>query len=431
VVASHNILMSETPNHSERFLPRIRQELDKLPLSEEQKAQAIPKILNSVLFLDTYTGTRTRQDELREDSSIFEFATKVQAVVERFAAEGLTTKDYLRAALRQPQLFCQKPTTIAGNIAGVVALFTDQGLTVTDYLRAAQKRPQLFGQKPATIAANIAGVVALFTDQGLTATDYLRAALKQPRLFCHKPATIAANVAGVVALFADQGLTVTDYLRAALKRPQLFCQKPATIAANIAGVVALFTDQGLTVTDYLRAALRQPQLFYQKPAAIVSNIAGLVERFAAKGLTRSDYLRAALKRPQLFCHKPATVARHIELILELFDEGVVALPRSLIPSHQKNGHPHPHALVLAYLLDMSPHYLCFDDKNIFLRKLHKELTGAPASFQNLHRSRNQTELELMRHLGHDDPARPVPKDANPVLVGLIRDGYIKGAKIEG
>jgi hypothetical protein len=353
VVASHNILMSETPNHSERFLPRIRQELDKLPLSEEQKAQAIPKILNSVLFLDTYTGTRTRQDELREDSSIFEFATKVQAVVERFAAEGLTTKDYLRAALRQPQLFCQKPTTIAGNIAGVVALFTDQGLTVTDYLRAAQKRPQLFGQKP------------------------------------------------------------------------------ATIAANIAGVVALFTDQGLTVTDYLRAALRQPQLFYQKPAAIVSNIAGMVERFAAKGLTRSDYLRAALKRPQLFCHKPATVARHIELILELFDEGVVALPRSLIPSHQKNGHPHPHALVLAYLLDMSPHYLCFDDKNIFLRKLHKELTGAPASFQNLHRSRNQTELELMRHLGHDDPARPVPKDANPVLVGLIRDGYIKGAKIEG
>jgi hypothetical protein len=36
----------------------------------------------------------------------------------------------------------------------------------------------------------------------------------------------------------------------------------------------------------------------------------------------------------------------------------------------------------------------------------------------------------MRHLGHDDPDRPVPKDANPVLRGLIRDGYIKSTKLE-
>jgi hypothetical protein len=85
--------MAEELNHSERFLPRIRQELDKLPLTEDQKAQAIPKLLNGALFLDTCTAKRKSQSELREDSAVFDFEQKTTGVVERFAAEGLTVED--------------------------------------------------------------------------------------------------------------------------------------------------------------------------------------------------------------------------------------------------------------------------------------------------------------------------------------------------
>jgi hypothetical protein len=381
--------MVDDSTHIDRLLPRIRQELDKLPLSEEQKAQAIPKILKNMRFLETGAGTRN-PGQLRSDSTMFDFEPKIRAVVERFAAQGLTARDYLQAALKRPQLFCQSP---------------------------------------ATIAANIAGVVERFAAQGLTTENYLQAALTQPPLFYMKPATVAANISGVGQQYADMGLTTKAYLHAALKQPQLFCQSPATISANIAGVVERFAGDGLTTRNYLRAALTQPTLFCQSPATIAANIAGVVERFAGQYLTTKDYLQAALTQPPLFSMKPATIARHIELILALYDDGIFALPRPRGYSIQTAEHPHPHAPVLGFLL-RNPVLICLEEKNIHLRKVYKDITGAEPSPKNLLRPRHEVERELMRHLGHDDPGRPVPKDADPVLRGLIRDGYIKSAKLE-
>ena len=205
--------MTEEPDHPERFLPRIRQELDKLPLTEEQKAQAIPRLVDDMCFLDTRSGKS--QGQLREDSSVFDFATKVGTVVERFAADGLATPDYLQAAVREPRLLYQKPGTIAANIAGAVERFAAEGLTTRDYLMAALKAPSLFCQSPGTSAANIAAVVERFAADGLTAECYLRAALKQPSLFTMSPATVAANIKVMVKQFAQHDLTTGDYLRGA------------------------------------------------------------------------------------------------------------------------------------------------------------------------------------------------------------------------
>jgi len=52
-------------------------------------------------------------------------AANITGLVERFAAEQLTTKDYLRAALKDPALFCQSPTTIEANIRGVARRFAN------------------------------------------------------------------------------------------------------------------------------------------------------------------------------------------------------------------------------------------------------------------------------------------------------------------
>jgi len=67
------------------------------------------------------------------------------------------------------------------------------------------------------------------------------------------------------------------------------------------------------------------------------------------------------------------------------------------------------------------------------------VTEADSSPENLRRSRRQTELELMRHLGHDHPsgqtaygfiagqATPTEAEAKSfVLRTLIGEGYIKG-----
>ncbi|HZY72248.1 MAG TPA: hypothetical protein VFE22_03985, partial [Edaphobacter sp.] len=63
-------------------------------------------------------------------------AARVVAVISHFAADGLATKEYLRAAGHQPQLFRQKPSTLIANIEGVVSHFAADGLTKKEYLNA-------------------------------------------------------------------------------------------------------------------------------------------------------------------------------------------------------------------------------------------------------------------------------------------------------
>jgi hypothetical protein len=48
--------MVDDSDASARFLPRIREGLDKLPLTVEQKAEVAPKILDCTRFLDTHGG---------------------------------------------------------------------------------------------------------------------------------------------------------------------------------------------------------------------------------------------------------------------------------------------------------------------------------------------------------------------------------------
>ncbi len=161
-------------------LPRIRQELDKLPLTEDQKNEVAPNVLKNAAFLDTAGG---RNSVLRIDSAFFDFAGKINAVEQQFEADGMARGDYLAAALKQQPLFTQSPETVARNITGVVDHFAVDGLTRKEYLHAALMHPALFCMKPATIADNITGAVDRFADNGLTRKEYLKAALRQPPLF--------------------------------------------------------------------------------------------------------------------------------------------------------------------------------------------------------------------------------------------------------
>lgn len=242
--------MTKENDVTQRFLPRIQEELNKLPLTESEKKTAISGIMNNVLFLDTGNNKRP-SGNIQPDSSFFNFARKIEEVANCFEKDGLTLPKYLNAALRQPPLFYQSPATVAQNVTSVVEYFADAGLTTTQYLRAAVKQPPLFYQSPETIIRNVEGVVEFFVGNGLTAENYLQAALKQPSLFCQSPTTIAGNIAGLVNRFASEGLTARQYLQAALNHPPLFTQKPATIARHI-DIILDFVDRGVFQPPGLR-----------------------------------------------------------------------------------------------------------------------------------------------------------------------------------
>lgn len=220
------------------LLPRIRQELDKLPLTEPQKDTIVLRLLNGPDFAQTQ-GVRLATRGAPSPVPAFRFAEKVQAVVRRFEQDGLTTKDYLAAVIRRPDILNVRPETIARNIQGVVDLFDSDGLTADTYLKAAIKQPSLLVQTPWTLASNITGFAARFADEGLADRDYLKAALRHPPLFTLSPETVERNIRSVVERFQDDGMTTPQYLKAALRMPPLFAMSPATIIRHIEAVMDL------------------------------------------------------------------------------------------------------------------------------------------------------------------------------------------------
>jgi hypothetical protein len=244
---------------------RIEQALRELPLSEEEIAAAAAGLFDAHLTVQAY-------GKFNLDSGFVDFGDKVTAVVEHFEVHGLTLQDYVRAAVKHPQLFSMKPATVIRDVETVAAYFGKCGLTLPDYLKAAVRQPSLFYQSPATVQGNIEQVASHFKKHGLRSAEYLKAAVRQPRLFCQSPATIQGNIEQVVSHFRKHGLTLPAYLRAAVLQPPLFCMSPVRLIANVEAVVQHFWGQGLRPTEYLRAAVRHPGLIAQPPASVIRNI---------------------------------------------------------------------------------------------------------------------------------------------------------------
>ena len=70
--------MIEGDDNSHRFLPRIRQELDKLPLTQAEKDELAPRLREYTTFFDTDNG-HVPPGRLRLDSALFDFASKANA----------------------------------------------------------------------------------------------------------------------------------------------------------------------------------------------------------------------------------------------------------------------------------------------------------------------------------------------------------------
>ena len=305
---------AQPPLSTDRFVARIRDELRRLPLTAEQQEKLVPRLLQRTTFLDT-DGRVRPPGKLQVDSSLFNFAAKLQGVVARFEEHGLTLDDYLRAAIARPELFYQAPASVVQNIATTVTLFAEEGLTPRRYLAAALAEPTLFTQSAATTEAKIAGTVARLAKHGLSRRAYFKSALRNPTLFTRSPDSIAANLQATVTRLADAGLTMSAWLGAAVRQPSLFALSPAKIDANIADIVAAFAEHKLTRRQYVRAALKQPSLFYLKPQTVVGNITALANEFG-QAVSSASLVRAALAHPTLFYQSPLTVSNNIRRVAQ-------------------------------------------------------------------------------------------------------------------
>jgi hypothetical protein len=327
---------------------------------------------------------------LPDSSELFDFSGKITQIARHFAADGLTKKAYLQAAVKQPPLFAMNPVTVIGNIE-----------RVADY----------------------------FASDGLTRKAYLQAAVKQPSLFYQKAETIIGNIERVAEHFSADDLTRKAYIQAAIKQPPLFAMNSRTIIGNIERVAEHFSADGLTRKVYIQVVVRQPSLFSMKPDTVISHLEGVTDYFAANGLTRKAYIQAAIKQPPLFAMNPETVIGHVNLLTDLNRRGLLDLPEST------RGPPRDARPVLTFMLK-EPVYFCLADDNFALRELHAHIVNSTSSPSLLRRTRRQIEDELAESLGHRDRNEPISKVSqeagsdsharNLLLRALIREGWIKG-----
>lgn len=471
--------MTQDNDATNRFLPRIRQELDKLPLTEEQKDKCIEPLLKNAEFLDT-DGGKSAPGRLSEDSTLFDFTSRIHAIVSSFENDGLTYPEYVQMLTRSPQLLNTSHDKFISNVNGVVDGLAEEGLTRRTYLKAVKRLPTLAYSSPDTIVRRIRDVSSRFAEEGLTTRHYVKMALAQPTLFAMSPATvdhnvreaaerlgmsvkafikaaikvpqlfnqspdtIESNVQGVVDLFTADGLTRDDYIKAVCKQPSNLAQSPETLADNIIGVVEQFKADGLTTHDYLKAALKQPSLFATRPETVAAHITGVVERFEADGMTTRTYLKAALQHPALFVQNAETIVRHIDAVMDFAERGIFRPPAPRqIHRRMERSHESMRANVINFLLQQ-PALMSLADDNYALREVHHHMADGPTDGQFLQRSRYRVEHDLMGHLGHDDPRTPVPNDGfvagqnNPteeqakrfVLRALLHAGLIKGSSME-
>jgi hypothetical protein len=164
----------DSPDHSttsqepDDLRQRVEQALRELPLSKADIAIVAPQLVGFYLH-------SPHHGQYKPDSSFFDFHRNVTDVVKHFRRHGLTLEEYLRAAVKEPQLFTENPATVIANIEGVFKHFRADGVRLKDYLRAGLDRPVLFTEDPATLIANTEAVVEYFRADGPTLHGYLSA----------------------------------------------------------------------------------------------------------------------------------------------------------------------------------------------------------------------------------------------------------------
>ena len=133
-------------------------------------------------------------------------------------------QEFVKAALKQPSLFYQKPETLKMNVKTSADLFK---ISEQEFVKAALRQSQLFYQKPETLKMNIKTSADLFK---IPEQEFVKAALRQSPLFFQKPETLKYNISQVAKML---GIKQENVISLAKTYPPIFCLKPETTVKKV------------------------------------------------------------------------------------------------------------------------------------------------------------------------------------------------------
>jgi hypothetical protein len=151
-------------------------------LENEYRAKLVKSLLDCGLSQELATKT-AREKSLwflykskwtKEDCAFWNFNDKLKQAAEFLK---ISKSEYLRAALKHPQLFYQSVESIKHNVEGAAKLL---GIPVKLYIKAALKRPTLLTSSPDTVYAHYVALTVAHKNGHIVSDDLIGDVLNNP-----------------------------------------------------------------------------------------------------------------------------------------------------------------------------------------------------------------------------------------------------------
>lgn len=157
------------------------------------------KFLTPTIQQPNFTGKsqkfRTEYSQRLETNNISNTNIRnLKGLTERFANEGLSYSQCLKAAKLNPFMLVQKPETMEYNIRETARRFASHGITTESYLQSALRNPPIFSISPKKIENNMRGHARALTFDGLSVAELFKIAQVHPAIYTMQPQTLNKRV---------------------------------------------------------------------------------------------------------------------------------------------------------------------------------------------------------------------------------------------
>lgn len=236
------------PSH-ERVTLRIWSSLDALPVTAEQKLHLLPVLL----------GQAIRETDL----SRLACARNIRDTAALLAAEGVTLRRYLTAAVAHPPLFFCPADAVARHLGFVLGPLAGGSITRQRLIALALRHPQVFAATPEEALAIPRGLSRTLERKGFKVRAYLRAVALRPSLGRVSPRDTAFNLAMNLRVVSQYGLTAHEWIHAIERSPGLWGLSPQDLGERLAYLSNLGQRGGASEVrpaTFIGGVLRAPQL---------------------------------------------------------------------------------------------------------------------------------------------------------------------------
>lgn len=200
------------------------------------------------------------------------YTDREKTLAMRFEAEGMTADDAKKILNRFSKLKGTPLYTMEYNIREFARLHEEDGLTVKQHLEAAKRQPSLFASLPETLSNNVNDLHKFVSKYGFTKRQIIELQNKCPSLRAMSAKTLIHYMTDIPKRYKKSGLRQDEYVKMAMADIFLITVSPQRFENNINFLQKRYDDMGTTEKDLIKAFKKQRLLVTSSPENVSEKI---------------------------------------------------------------------------------------------------------------------------------------------------------------